>query len=127
MSVRKGSSIIAGLNGFDIVDFQEPTSSNNYTWYKKYRNGWVEQGGFGTLPAQSANTVGSARLNLPVTMANGNYTSSWERVVDGGNTYELVQVSTDRQTTYIDVNFFSTVATNGASTVSIVVQGMSAS
>lgn len=109
-----------------VVAFQKPTAENGYKWYRKYASGWVEQGGFGTLPAQAANTVSSARFNLPVTMANGNYTSSWERVADGGNTYELVQISANRQTTYIDVNFFTTVATSGASTVSIMVCGMAA-
>ena len=70
MSVRKGSSIIAGLSGFDIVEFQAPTSSNNYTWYKKYRNGWVEQGQYGNIQRTEATTL----INLPVTMATNKYT-----------------------------------------------------
>jgi hypothetical protein len=28
-----------------VVEFQEPTSSNNATWYRIYNDGWVEQGG----------------------------------------------------------------------------------
>ena len=28
-----------------VVDYQEPTAGNNYTWYRKYKSGWVEQGG----------------------------------------------------------------------------------
>lgn len=28
-----------------VVEFQAPTASNNYTWYRKYADGWVEQGG----------------------------------------------------------------------------------
>lgn len=28
-----------------VVESQAPTSSNNYTWYRKYKSGWVEQGG----------------------------------------------------------------------------------
>lgn len=28
-----------------VVEFQEPTSSNNNTWYRIYNDGWVEQGG----------------------------------------------------------------------------------
>ena len=28
-----------------VVDKQDPSSSNNYTWYRKYSDGWVEQGG----------------------------------------------------------------------------------
>lgn len=61
--------------GFDIVEFQEPTVDNNYTWYKKYRNGWVEQGGHNHA-IQADNTDHRNYINLPVTMANTNYTSS---------------------------------------------------
>ena len=36
--------------GQDSVDFvvetQLPTAENNYTWYRLYKSGWVEQGGF---------------------------------------------------------------------------------
>ena len=28
-----------------VVDFQRPTAENNYTWYRKYKSGWVEMGG----------------------------------------------------------------------------------
>lgn len=27
-----------------VVAFQKPTANNNYTWYRKYKSGWVEQG-----------------------------------------------------------------------------------
>ena len=47
-----------------LVDFQRPTSSNNYTWYRLYSDGWVEQGGeMGT----------NGTISLPVTMENTNY------------------------------------------------------
>ena len=41
------------LNAHKVIDFQEPTAANNYTWYRKYADGWVEQGGIwtGTLSA----------------------------------------------------------------------------
>ena len=29
-----------------VVEFQTPTAENNYTWYRKYKSGWVEQGGY---------------------------------------------------------------------------------
>ena len=48
-----------------VVFFQRPTAENNYTWARKYASGWVEQGG----------TKGDNGIyNLPVTMANTNYT-----------------------------------------------------
>lgn len=28
-----------------VVEKQDPTSANGYTWYRKYKSGWVEQGG----------------------------------------------------------------------------------
>lgn len=28
-----------------VVAWQMPTSNNNYTWYRKYKSGWLEQGG----------------------------------------------------------------------------------
>ncbi len=34
-----------------VVAFQAPTAANGYTWYRKYKSGWVEQGGI--LPCDS--------------------------------------------------------------------------
>jgi hypothetical protein len=31
--------------GHEVIEFQAPTADNNYTWYRKYADGWVEQGG----------------------------------------------------------------------------------
>lgn len=49
-----------------VVERQLPTAQNNYTWYRKYRSGWVEQGGI----SGGLNTV----VTLPVEMADTNYT-----------------------------------------------------
>lgn len=56
--------------GHEVIEFQEPTSANNYTWYRKYADGWVEQGGI-----DSGNTHGSTtrQVNLPVEMADTQY------------------------------------------------------
>ena len=32
-----------------VVEKQDPTSANGYTWYRKYKSGWVEQGGILTV------------------------------------------------------------------------------
>ena len=29
-----------------IIEKQDPASTNNYTWYRKYSDGWIEQGGY---------------------------------------------------------------------------------
>jgi hypothetical protein len=49
-----------------IVDKQDPTSANNYTWYRKWSDGWVEQGGV----SNGLNAVAT----LPIAMADINYT-----------------------------------------------------
>lgn len=48
-----------------VVDFQIPTAENNYVWYRKYKSGWVEQGG---------RASGDVTVYLPVIMSNANYT-----------------------------------------------------
>ncbi|MBR3510484.1 MAG: hypothetical protein IKN73_00270 [Alphaproteobacteria bacterium] len=52
-----------------VVESQAPTSANNYTWYRKYKSGWVEQGGIGQSVAQS-----SYNIIYPIQMRDTNYT-----------------------------------------------------
>lgn len=55
-----------------VVERQEPTAANNYTWYKKYRSGWVEQGG----RSSAVNGVGATTsVTLPVAMSDANYSA----------------------------------------------------
>ena len=46
-----------------VVEKQDPTSANGYTWYRKYKSGWVEQGGTATTP-----TNGDLTITLPIPM-----------------------------------------------------------
>lgn len=98
MSVRQGNSIIAGGiyidntptsgssnavssggvytalsgkvdKGHEVIAFQEPTSGNNYTWYRKYADGWVEQGQKKIQIAHNSKGL----ITLPVVMANTDY------------------------------------------------------
>lgn len=55
------------LKGHEVIEFQAPTASNNYTWYRKYADGWVEQGGLSTKEVS---------ISLPVTMSDTNYTAT---------------------------------------------------
>lgn len=48
-----------------VVASQEPSSTNAYTWYRKYKSGWVEQGRYYVNP--------DATWTLPIPMANSNY------------------------------------------------------
>ena len=52
-----------------VVERQEPTAQNNYTWYRKYKSGWVEQGG--VIPTASSQNI---TVTFPVTMTNTEYT-----------------------------------------------------
>jgi hypothetical protein len=67
--VAANTAAIAGADY--VIESQLPTADNNYTWYRKYKSGWVEQGGKVKLngPISSSNK----RVSFPVTMANTNY------------------------------------------------------
>lgn len=52
-----------------VIASQKPTADNNYTWFFKYSDGWVEQGG----TYSPTSTINSDTVNLPVTMADTHY------------------------------------------------------
>lgn len=52
-----------------IIDFQAPTAENNYTWYRKYKSGWVEQGGAIIGLTDWADRT----ITLPITMRDRGY------------------------------------------------------
>ena len=52
-----------------VVEKQDPTSANGYTWYKKYKSGWVEQGGRCTVPTTNGLGSSSVTVTLPVPIA----------------------------------------------------------
>lgn len=56
-------SDVSALNAHRVIEFQPPTSANNYTWYRKYADGWVEQGGI----------YNASALTYLITMADTNY------------------------------------------------------
>ena len=61
----------AGTSDY-VIAWQNPTAENNYTWYRKYKSGWVEQGG----------RAGSATVTLPVEMSNNQYTAEYTQLYD---------------------------------------------
>lgn len=65
--VAANTAAIAGADY--VVESQLPTAQNNYTWYRKYKSGWVEQGGQMTGVGSSYTTK-----TIPVEMADTNYT-----------------------------------------------------
>lgn len=64
-----------------VVASQAPTSSNRYTWYRRYNSGWVEQGGI-TGPVNG--TAATISVTLPIVMLNANY-SVYVTVTRPGN------------------------------------------
>lgn len=122
------TSYIENLNAHRVINFQAPTAENNYTWYRKYADGWVEQGCLACyLPAQSANTQAATTCSLPITMADSAYHVDCIRYTDGGDSYELTQIKVTRNTNSCLVYYFSTVATSNQSQCAIRVEGMAAS
>lgn len=62
--------------GHQVIEFQAPTAGNNYTWYRKYADGWVEQGGVVSvaqfaLGSGSTTTVGTITFPVEVTKITG--------------------------------------------------------
>lgn len=77
----------------EIIDYQLPSAGNNYTWYRKYQSGWVEQGGEATF------TANGNSITLPVAMADTHYVVQLT-TLQNTNTFSRCYV---RDTTYIAV------------------------
>lgn len=57
------------LKAHEVIEFQAPTAENNLTWYRKYADGWVEQGQYKRdITKNQANIV-----TLPVPMADTSF------------------------------------------------------
>ena len=59
-----------------VIETQQPTSANNYTWYRKYKSGWVEIGGTLYIGNLNDGAAGTGNISLPLTMANNHYSVS---------------------------------------------------
>lgn len=55
------------LAQLDNMDYVVEAQKTGTTWYRKYKSGWVEQGGF------NANATGPVVITLPVKMADTSY------------------------------------------------------
>ena len=87
------------LNSHKVISFQAPTSANNYTWYRKYADGWVEQGGI-VFPTTTTPTRVS--ITLPVIMSSNVYSV---QVTGGDNVADAGEYSyyTNRTTTGFEI------------------------
>jgi hypothetical protein len=80
-----------GGGGHEVIAFQAPTSGNNYTWYRKYADGWVEQGG------ACAPVYAGTAVSFPITMANTDY--QFQLSVGQGQLTGTVGAVVDNRTT----------------------------
>ena len=116
LGIRTGNNEqnIGALNEFKnsvtdhVVAFQSPTSQNNYTWYRKYASGWVEQG------SRTSNTAALQSVTLPIEMADTSYAVYLTRLVVGvaDDVASISQQVRNMSTTAFQVR--STYATAGA-------------
>lgn len=74
-----------------VIESQEPASVSNCTWYRKYSDGWVEQGG----NTQSGSVV------LPVPMVNTNYVTMITTLYNNSSypAYKEIGVLSEKTTT----------------------------
>lgn len=95
-------------DGIDfVVDWQDPTSTNGYTWYRKYKSGWVEQGGY--VPDASDAFV---TVTLPIEMANTYYSASISGLYYSDYNFSA-KCFTCTERTSTSFKFFATSAKSG--------------
>lgn len=108
--------------GHEVIEFQAPTADNGYTWYRKYADGWVEQGGYQNTGA------GWTQITLLIEMSDTNYTVS-ATSTDGAENVTTIapKISRDNiSTTYFRVMQSYNSATYYAGKLYWEVKGMAA-
>ena len=119
-SLFNGKADLDLLNTANNVDFvvesQAPTALNNYTWYRKYRSGWVEQGGW------CNNTGGTITFPIAMSLTN-QYTAI---LVHNGNTAKGEGVCHCYNKTSTGMSYNLSISTSGMAYVSWQVSGLSA-
>ena len=102
-----------------VIETQLPTEENNYSWYRLYKSGWVEQGGY-----LSPITTGSPQsISLLVEMLHAKYTANITLIGTGTNDtgFKTVHAKTTTTTLGYIVN-----AGDGNTGINWQVSGMSA-
>lgn len=97
-----------------VVESQLPAADNGYTWYRKYKSGWVEQGGVSSVGPSTSDTI-----TLPIEMFDTNYTlmSGLKRTTNSGSGHSSVggtAVSTTQIKLIGDYNDSGTGSMQGA-------------
>ena len=53
-----------------VIETQLPTAENDYTWYRKYKSGWVEQGGILAIGNLGDGAADAETVSLVLTMSD---------------------------------------------------------
>ena len=109
-----------------MVDKQEPTSENNHSYYRLYSDGYIIQGGFTSIPANSKDSLRWVYVNFLKLMFDGNYSVYLTRIDDPGNTYAYTYRTAERYKDGCNLAAYSTAAINGPQLFCWEVKGMSA-
>ena len=80
---RDGRNVDTTSGADVVIEWQAPTAENNYTWYRLYKSGWVEQGGIVNYTTDSLYTV-----QLPKEMSDANYCVQVTIATTAGNVYD---------------------------------------
>lgn len=89
-----------------VVAWQNPTPENNHTWYRRYKSGWVEQGGRASVTGHG--TASNSNIILPIEMASNSYdvvatiNGAGENVAVGNSVYK-----TSSKTISLRINYGS--------------------
>ena len=105
-----------------VVAFQRPTAANNYTWFRLYKSGWVEQGGItSNFTNTSGGTSDNKTITLPVIMTDTNYSITITRAGSGsGWSYrELIAYDTSKTTSGFVVGEFTNAGASGTTCYAI--------
>lgn len=116
---------VATLKSHEVIAFQAPTAGNNYTWYRKYADGWVEQGGITDSITVSGNSGTNTDVILPITMADTHYNIYTTRL-NGGSGFAQTELNASVLTSAsIRINIWNNVSSSAsAGNVSWEVKGM---
>lgn len=107
-TIQKNTKL-EGLSDF-IIDYQEPTAENGYTWYKKYKSRKIEMGGQVKGGFTQSTNWNSRTVQLPVVMANTDYMGSvslswnWSSGVNGGQDEIFCYSATKNSMTWRYIN-----------------------
>lgn len=76
-----------------VIETQAPTAENNYTWYRKYKSGWVEQGGHVNVDINLSayQAQGPINITLPVAinLVNGIANAGGDSGVFAADVYSI--------------------------------------